>query len=163
MLTEPPQEFEALPFTPVVDDSAQSTTDQNPVSDQVKDTGQSAEPGFRRDDEDIPDVALPAGGTITNGVPRRSSVRLEVVGGPSNGSNYQLERFPIEIGSSEKCEVALGSLQPRQARLIHRNGMFVITNTEVSDDPSSKAWMILQDGDEFQLGPHKLRFSVVSG
>jgi hypothetical protein len=163
MWSEPPSEIEAPPFTPTVDNVGQSITDQSAVSDLVKDVGQPPEPGFRRDHEATPQGAVAAGGKITNGAFRRFGVRLEVVGGPNSGYHYQLERFPVDIGSSAQCDVILGSLQPCQARLIHRNGMFVITNTGVSDDPSTKAWMILQDGDEFHVGPHKLRFNLVSG
>jgi hypothetical protein len=38
--------------------------------------------------------------------------------------------------------------------------MFVVSNLAVNDDPSTKAWMVLQNGDEFSLGPYELRFQA---
>jgi curved DNA-binding protein CbpA len=79
--------------------------------------------------------------------------------GPNGRSAHRLERFPATIGSDKDCDVVLPELEPVQLRVIYRGGMFVVSNLGVTDD-SAKAWMVLQSGDEFSLGPYELRFAA---
>ena len=59
-----------------------------------------------------------------------------------------------------------GAFAPEQARLLHRNGQFVLYS--LTDEPQttihgdSIAWAVLQDGDSFEMVPYSLRFDAAT-
>jgi curved DNA-binding protein CbpA len=92
--------------------------------------------------------------------------RLTLTGGPGLGSAFDIEAVPFTLGEDEGCDVALPGLAPEQARLLHRDGQFVLYS--LTDEPKTRihgdsiAWAVLHDGDSFEVGPYRLRFDSTS-
>jgi curved DNA-binding protein CbpA len=90
--------------------------------------------------------------------------RLTLIGGPGLGTSFDVIAVPFTLGEDEGCDMALPGLAPEQARLLHRNGQFVLYS--LTDDPKisihgdSIAWAVLQDGDSFEMGAYRLRFDA---
>jgi curved DNA-binding protein CbpA len=90
--------------------------------------------------------------------------RLTLIGGPGLGRSFEVVAVPFTLGEDEGCDVALPGLAPEQARLLHRNGQFVLYS--LTDEPrisihgDSIAWAVLQDGDSFEMGPYRIRFDA---
>jgi hypothetical protein len=90
--------------------------------------------------------------------------RLTLIGGPGFGTAFDVNAVPLTLGEDEGCDIALPGLAAEQARLLHRNGQFVLYS--LTDEPrtsihgDSIAWAVLQDGDSFEMGPYKLRFDT---
>ena len=92
--------------------------------------------------------------------------RLTLIGGPGLGTAFDVSAVPFTLGEDEGCDVALPGLAAEQARLLHRNGQFVLYS--LTDEPQTSihgdsiAWAVLQDGDSFEIGPYSLRFDAVT-
>lgn len=92
--------------------------------------------------------------------------RLTLIDGPGLGREFAVEGVPFTLGEDVACEVALPGLAAQQARLLHRDGHFVLYS--LSDEPrtrvhgNSVTWAVLQDGDSFEIGPYTLRFDCAS-
>jgi hypothetical protein len=90
--------------------------------------------------------------------------RLTLIGGPGLGTSFDVIAVPFTLGEDEGCDMALPGLAPEQARLLHRNGQFVLYS--LTDEPKisihgdSIAWAVLQNGDSFEMGPYSLRFDA---
>jgi curved DNA-binding protein CbpA len=144
------------------DDSA--TAVPEPVSSPVAELPEVAErSAYTEEDETEQDVA--SQGTWDDLAPikksnQRSGATLEVVQRSGQGSVHKIERFPIVIGSADECDIVLPGLEPQQARMLFRGGMFVLSSLVGADDPSLKGWMVLQDGEKFELGPYQLRLKA---
>ncbi len=88
--------------------------------------------------------------------------RLTLVDGPGLGSSFEVGSVPFTLGGDDGCDVSLPGLASHQARLLHRNGQFVLYN--LADEPATRihgdavAWAVLEDGDSVEVGPYKLRF-----
>lgn len=88
--------------------------------------------------------------------------RLTVTGGPGLGTAFDVDAVPFTLGENEGCDVALPGLASEQARLLHRDGQFVLFS--LTDEPKTSihgdtiAWAVLQNGDSFEIGPYRLRF-----
>jgi hypothetical protein len=80
-----------------------------------------------------------------------------VKGGFEGESTHRFDQFPITLGSGISCDVVLSDLRPRHARVLYRDGRFVLYNLIGADDPSEH-WAVVEDGDEISLGPYRLRF-----
>jgi hypothetical protein len=92
--------------------------------------------------------------------------RLTVTGGPGLGTAFDVDAVPFTLGEDEGCDIALPGLASEQARLLHRDGQFVLFS--LTDEPKTSvhgdtiAWAVLQDGDSFEIGPYRLRFESPS-
>jgi hypothetical protein len=90
--------------------------------------------------------------------------RLTLIGGPGLGTAFDVRAVPFTLGEDEGCDIALPGLAAEQARLLHRDGQFVLYS--LTDEPrtsihgDSIAWAVLQDGDSFEMGPYRLRFDA---
>jgi hypothetical protein len=123
------------------------------------------------DEEDVLVQRLSSGSNSAQGVSGndggRAAVTLELVEGPGRGACYELTRFPLTLGGDEDCDIALPALAEQRARLLYRDGRFVVYNlagalgSEPDADPA--AWWILESGEDLRLGPYTLRFTVSPG
>jgi curved DNA-binding protein CbpA len=92
--------------------------------------------------------------------------RLTLIGGPGFGTAFDVSAVPFTLGEDEGCDIALPGLAAEQARLLHRNGQFVLYS--LTDEPKTSihgdsiAWAVLQDGDSFEMGPYRLRFDAAT-
>jgi hypothetical protein len=91
---------------------------------------------------------------------------LSIVEGPGFGREFDVAAVPFTLGDDGSCDVTLPGLARQQARLLHRNGQFVLFS--LTDEPkttihgNSVAWGMLEDGDSFQIGPYVLKFETPS-
>jgi curved DNA-binding protein CbpA len=83
---------------------------------------------------------------------------VSVNGGENGGWMHRLEKFPITIGCASICDIVLPELEARQARVLYRDGRFVVYNLSGSEDSSEERCAVLESGEELKLGPYKLRF-----
>ncbi len=123
------------------------------------------------DEEDALVQRLSSGSSLVLGAPdddgARASAKLELVDGPGRGASYELARFPLTLGGDEECDIALPALAEQRARLLYRDGRFVVyslagaSGSEVDGDPG--AWRILESGEDLRLGPYTLRFTISPG
>ncbi len=129
------------------------------------------EPPADIDEEDVLVQRLSSGSSSTRGASGnergRAAVKLEVVEGPGQGACYEWARLPLTLGGDENCDIALPALAEQRARLLYRDGRFVVYNlagvlgSEHDVDPA--AWWILESGENLRLGPYTLRFTVLPG
>ncbi len=92
--------------------------------------------------------------------------RLTVVDGPDSGTIFDIERFPLSLGADAECDITLPELALQQARLLYRDGRFVVYSLvppEPGAEANSERWWILESGDDLGVGPYKLRFTTLSG
>jgi predicted component of type VI protein secretion system len=88
---------------------------------------------------------------------------LEVLA-PTPGAVYRLGDWPVTIGYTDDCEIKLadGTGRPERARIWRREGRYMLHkisrlgSVTVSDRPTT--WVILEDGDEVQIGGYRLLF-----
>lgn len=123
------------------------------------------------DEEDLLVQRLSSGSSSAQGASGtdggRTAVKLELVEGPGHGACYELVRFPLTLGGDEDCDIALPALAEQRARLLYRDGRFIVYNlagawgSEADADPV--AWWILESGEDLRLGPYTLRFTVSPG
>ena len=87
--------------------------------------------------------------------------RLTLIEGPGSGATFELSRFPLTLGGDGDCDITLPGLAARQARLLYRDGRFVVYNLASPDSSAETApWWILESGDDLTVGPYKLRFTA---
>jgi curved DNA-binding protein CbpA len=93
----------------------------------------------------------------------RAVGRLTVVDGPLSGESFDLRHFPLSLGGDEGCDVRLPGLASNHARLLHRDGRFVVYNLAADSESNRDAepWWVLESGDNLTLGPYRLRFETV--
>jgi len=106
-------------------------------------------------------IAAPTGTSSAHAI-----ARLTVVDGPDSGTIFDIEKFPLSLGADAECDITLPGLALQQARLLYRDGRFVVYSL-VPPDPGTAAdsepWWILESGDDLGLGPYKLRFTAIDG
>jgi len=92
--------------------------------------------------------------------------RLTVVDGPEVGTIFDIERFPLSLGADAECDITLPQLAAQQARLLYRDGRFVVYSLvppQAGAEADSEPWWILESGDDLSIGPYKLRFTATAG
>lgn len=95
----------------------------------------------------------------------RTLARLTVVDGPDNGKSFEIQSFPLTVGGGPDCDITLPGLAPEQARLLFRDGRFVVYNLAPPDPGTgaeSEAWWIVENGGDLSLGTYRLRFTTVN-
>jgi len=96
----------------------------------------------------------------------RSVARLTVLDGPNNGESFEIQSFPLTLGGDPECDITLPGLASEQARLLLRDGRFVVYNLappDIGAAAESEAWWIVESGGDLGLGPYRLRFTTVNG
>jgi curved DNA-binding protein CbpA len=94
----------------------------------------------------------------------RAIARLTVVDGPDSGTIFDIEKFPLSLGADTECDITLPGLASHQARLLYRDGRFVVYSLvppEPGTAADSEPWWILESGDDLGMGPYKLRFTAI--
>jgi hypothetical protein len=92
--------------------------------------------------------------------------RLSILEGPGLGRTFDVEGIPCTLGENDECDITLPGLAQQQARLLHRNGQFVLLS--MTDEPkmsihgASVAWAVLEDGDSIEIGPYMMKFNSAS-
>lgn len=141
------------------------------VRDALLDVEPLAEDGMTPDEERVLLTRLssvPGSPPLAETAPPASEngllARLTLIGGPGLGTAFEISAMPFTLGEAEGCDIALPGLAAEQARLLHRNGQFVLYS--LTDEPKTSihgdsiAWAVLQDGDSFEMGPYRLRFDT---
>lgn len=95
-----------------------------------------------------------------------ASGRLVLVDGPNSGMTYDFQSSSATIGGGGGCDIRLPGLPAQSARLLCRNGRFVVYNLSddepirINGDPAE--WAILEGGDSITIGVYTLRFETGS-
>lgn len=84
----------------------------------------------------------------------------------SDGDRFPLGESPVTIGFTADCDVQLpdraGAVAAERVRIWQRDGRYMLHTLSrlgrVSVGGKPAAWVILEDGDEIQLGPHTITF-----
>ena len=106
-------------------------------------------------------LSASAAGLETARGPGAPLARLTLIEGPGSGATFELSRFPLTLGGDGDCDITLPGLATRQARLLYRDGRFVVYNLASPDSSAETApWWILESGDDLTVGPYKLRFTA---
>jgi curved DNA-binding protein CbpA len=95
----------------------------------------------------------------------RSIARLAVIDGPESGTIFEIQHFPLTLGGDGDCDITLPGLASQHARLLFRDGRFVVYNLappESGAEGDSEPWWIVESGDDLSLGPYRLRFTVTA-
>jgi VWFA-related protein len=95
--------------------------------------------------------------------------RLVVAAGPRQGETLEVGARPRCIGSSPRCDLVLesddGSIGPEEARVWVSEGRLMYHKltrlTTFASDAPVGGWLVLQNGDEILVGPHRLIFEVL--
>ncbi len=92
--------------------------------------------------------------------------KLVIVAGPNAGREYKVGLSPASIGSADWCEISLGGhedvIGPEEARVWVHQGKLVYHKLPrlslLASDEAIGGWLILENGDEMEIGPFRLRF-----
>jgi len=113
----------------------------------------------------FPEAALPSE-TQPKASQFGALAHLSIVEGPGFGTTFDVDAVPCTLGEDDGCDITLPGLALQQARLLHRDGQFVLFS--LTDEPKtsihgdSVAWAVLEDGDSFEVGPYLLKFESPS-
>jgi hypothetical protein len=114
----------------------------------------------RQSDEAVPS---PLPGAPFAKAPERQA-RVSAVSGEQAGTSYQFGSVPIVIGSDSAADVRLQrsrEVAPKHAQLWVRDGKIMLRHTGGVRQTFSAGrpvdWLILEEGDEFSIGPHVYR------
>ncbi len=93
--------------------------------------------------------------------------RLVALTGAQAGQAFEIGARPVSIGSSPRCAVRLDAtpdMAPEEARVWVRNGRLVVhkvaTLTAMALEGASGGWVILDHGDDIDLGGVRFRFEL---
>jgi len=105
----------------------------------------------------------PAAASVSADAPR-SVARQTVLNGTNTGESFEIQSFPLTLGGEPGCDLTLPGLASEQARLLFRDGRFVVYNLAPPDpgaETESEPWWIVESGGDLGLGPYRLRFTTV--
>jgi VWFA-related protein len=95
--------------------------------------------------------------------------RLVALTGVHAGQAYEIGARPVSIGSSPRCALRLEAgpdTAPEEARVWVRNGRLVVhrvaTLTAMALEGASGGWVILDPGEDIELGGVRFRFELLS-
>ena len=94
------------------------------------------------------------------------SGKLITVDGPDAGKEYSVGMTPVSIGTAGWCDITFpdqdGSMGPEEARAwVHQDKLIFHKLTRLSllaSDGAVGGWLILENGDEVNVGAFRLRF-----
>jgi VWFA-related protein len=114
----------------------------------------------RQSDEDMP---APLPGTPLSTAPERHA-RVATLTGEHAGATVQFGAVPIVLGSASDADVRIArsrEVAPKHAMLWVREGKIMLRHTggvrQTLSGGRPVDWLILEDGDEFSIGPHAYR------
>ncbi len=92
--------------------------------------------------------------------------KLVVVAGPNAGQEYKVGVSPRSIGSADWCEISLEGYEdvvgPEEARVWVHQGKLVYHKLArlslLASDEAVGGWLILENGDEVEIGPFRFHF-----
>ena len=126
-------------------------------------------PGALPDERLLRDVAPAPSRTRSDDANGRPRGRLILCGPAGEEETFELGEEPVTLGSDRECDLRLeaesGAVAPAHAQLWFTGERFVIRSL----DPIHPTvlcgqrvnWAGLDDGDEIEIGPHRLRFEAV--
>lgn len=90
---------------------------------------------------------------------------LTVLNGAPGTESYPLSEAPATIGSAPDCTIRLpNGKSSSRVRIWRREGKFMLHNLSrrgrVAVGGKPVTWAVLEDGDEIEIGPHRLRFRL---
>jgi VWFA-related protein len=93
---------------------------------------------------------------------------LRVCRGPLAGMEVPMRGEPVTIGTAATCAVVLPAdgdgVERLHARVWHRDGRYMLHRLArtgvVSMDGRPIQWVVLESGDEFDVGPHRFAFRL---
>jgi len=122
---------------------------------------------LRADDPAPADGAASDGERAPASEPEEGAATLTFVAGPLAGSRVVLGGEAVTLGSSVLADVVLAGARVGQehARIWQHGQHFVLhqmegCRTRVAGEPLTLPLVMLDDGDEIEIGPHRLRFAL---
>ena len=130
-----------------------------------------AEAGLERRAQSLPALepasASPAAEEGDGAKAAPAVARLLLLNDPTGTANYALREAPATIGSGSDCSIRLRHEQVRgqeRVRVWRRDGKFMLHKLSrrgrVAVDGRVVTWAVLEDGDEIEIGPYRLRFRL---
>jgi uncharacterized protein YegL len=114
-----------------------------------------------------PSMATPAaeeGAALVSGPP---IAQLALLSGATETKRYPVGEAPATIGSAPDCTIRLsdGKVSSHErVRIWRREGKFMLHSLSrrgrVTVGGRPVTWAVLEDGDEIEIGPHRLRFRL---
>ncbi len=98
-----------------------------------------------------------------------SAATIAFVAGPRAKERVLLVGDVITLGSAAGCDMILkddsSNIEPEHARLMRHGATYMFHdlaghNTAITDGPLPLAVVMLEDGDEIQIGSHRMRFAT---
>lgn len=118
---------------------------------------------------DAPALTEPAAAHLPESGAEGALAELVFVAGPFTGSRVPVGKQALTLGSSAAADVVLpgpgGRVAPEHARIWRHGDHFVFrqldgARTEISGHPLLLPLVMLEDGDDIQMGPHRFRFTT---
>lgn len=125
----------------------------------------------RRHQQSEPVISLPSEAETELPAPSDEPLgRLVVAVGPHQGEALEIGTRPRRIGSAVYCDLVLtdeeGSIPPEEARVWVSEGRLMYHRltrlTSFASDGPAGGWLVLQDGEEVRVGPHRLVFELLA-
>jgi hypothetical protein len=120
--------------------------------------------------EDVPALVDPAPAPLPAALEQQvAAATVAFIAGPRTGERIQLVGDVVTLGSGAGCEIVLEdgstSIEPEHARLIRRGATYMFRDiaghdTAITDVPLPLAVVMLENGDEIQIGLHRMRFAT---
>jgi Inner membrane component of T3SS, cytoplasmic domain len=113
--------------------------------------------------------AVPASGPPEG--PPAAAATLAFISGPRKGERLELAADTVMLGSSGTCDVVLedsaSAIDPVHAQLVPHGATYMFRDiarhdTTIAGSPPALPVVILEDGDEIQIGEHRMRFACPS-
>ena len=98
-----------------------------------------------------------------------AAATLAFIAGPRAGERVDLVGDVMTLGSAAACDIVLkddyAEIEPEHARLMRRGATYMFRDiaghdTAITDSPLPLAVVMLEDGDEIQIGEHRMRFAT---
>jgi hypothetical protein len=120
--------------------------------------------------EDVPALADAAPTLLPHALePQLAAATLAFIAGPRSGERVDLVGDVMTLGSAAACDIVLkddyAEIEPEHARLMRRGATYMFRDiaghdTAITDSPLPLAVVMLEDGDEIQIGMHRMRFAT---
>jgi VWFA-related protein len=98
--------------------------------------------------------------------PEEAAGKLVIVAGPNLGQEFAVGESPLSVGSAGWCDISFAghddTVGPEEARAWVHQGRLVFHKLArlslLANDEAIGGWLILESGDEIEIGPFRLRF-----
>lgn len=98
-----------------------------------------------------------------------AAATLAFISGPRTGERIELARDVVTLGSDSGCAIviedATANIEREHAHLMRRGATYMFHDlaghdTTIADRPLTLPVVMLEDGDEIQIGAHRMRFAI---